>query len=105
MIGEKIFKIEQGDKTFYVEETKAPFVEKRPPKMLDPVYVCTRTSHRTSLYGQIESCGWIERSRLTPFKNTKGDRDILAQLQAIEDNAVKHSIKPLTPNPNLAGGG
>lgn len=46
------------------------------------VYVCTRTPWRTSVFGQIESCFWMEESRLRPFKNTKKD-------QQIRDNIVK----------------
>jgi len=44
----------------------------------DCVYVCTRTPWRTSVFGQVESCGWIERSKLEPLNlKRKGDRQIV----------------------------
>lgn len=53
----------------------------------DFAYVCTRTPWRTSMYGQVESCGWIEGSKLEPLNlKRKADREIVEHIQEARDH-------------------
>lgn len=60
------------------------YVEIMDPEIVNgKIKIMTRTPWRTSPYGQIESGGWIEVSKLVPFRNNKKDREILNKLEAV----------------------
>ncbi len=74
---------------FYVEECDPQGAEK--PEG-DFVYVCTRTRWSTSMFGQVESCGWIERSKLEPLNlKLKGDRQIVEDIKSARDQGKELS--------------
>jgi len=54
------------------------------------IYASTRTPYPTSLYGQIETAGWIEEDRLEPLTK-KEIKKVIPTLIAIEEKAKKRS--------------
>ena len=74
---------------YYVEECDPQGSEKPD---CDCVYVCTRTPWRTSVFGQVESCGWIERSKLEPLNlKRKAERQILENIKSARDHGKELS--------------
>ena len=75
------------------------YFEKIKPQHFDGVgnegeiFVTSRTDYPTSIYCQIESCGWVDKSKLIPFKNTKKDNKIQEQIEKIIQKGIDNSEK------------
>lgn len=79
----KIYKyIEKDDSIVYIEvqEPKYDFQKSTENK----VYVCTRTPYSTSLFCQIETCGFIDVKLLLPLDNKK-DKEMLKRIKELEE--------------------
>jgi len=66
-----------------------------PPPWREPprpnfIYVCTVTLWPTSIFGQIETCGWIESDKLEALP-TKQHKKIERQYQALLDRQNERS--------------
>lgn len=85
----EFYKVDEKGHTVYVEVQKP--IEGDPGIGKGQVFVATRTPWRTSMYGQIETAGWIDPEKLQPFKNTKADQKIIADLKHVQEEGVKRS--------------
>jgi len=84
----ELYKLNEAGDEIYVEIRKNPGFREDKEGL---VYVCTRTPYVTSLYGQIETCGFVEKERLIPFKNTKRDQKIKEQLERATKEGIERS--------------
>jgi len=78
----------------YVEIIDPPEWATPPSKPGDWVYVMTRTPYCTTVFGQLESAGWIDRSRLELIagKNKK-ERELLKDIEeAIEEGKRRSEL-------------
>lgn len=90
-IGE-IYHTEADGRTFYVQVQRPPVSAGDPNTgKREYVFVSTRTLYATSVYGQIEQAGWINKDRLMPLKNTKKDRGIRKQITRVRHQGIERS--------------
>ncbi len=82
----KLDKDSKYPRCFELEEVDAT------PPAENMMYVCTRSLYGNSLWGQIESCGWIESSKLEPLNpKRKKDREIIERLEQVQKAGIKRS--------------
>ena len=87
-----MWKFRSGGGYFRYCEVTEPKYIKPPADMPGPVvYVSTRTPHRTSIYGQIESAGFISIALLVPFTDMKDDLNTLADLERVQREGAERS--------------
>lgn len=91
-VGE-IYKVQESPKGnpgyyVYVEATEKPeyFDDKE-----GYTFVTTRTPYVTSMYGQIEMCGFIETSKLELMRNNKKDRGIRDSIKRAIEKGIERS--------------
>lgn len=87
-IGE-IYKVRESPNYFmYVEIGETPEYFDQPE---NTVYVTTRTPYTTSVWGQIETAGFIQVDKLEPMRNNKKDREILKRIKSALEEGIKRS--------------
>ena len=80
------------DEDEFVEVVKKPDYTPDKFKSDDWAYVCTRTPYATSLFGQIESCGFVHVNDLIPLdKSKKKDRELIEKLKKVQEEGIERS--------------
>lgn len=76
LVEQNMYYSEHEGKTYYLRETRPPGGRRKK----DQGFFCTMTPYTTSVYGQVESCGWFEKSEFKRVRNTKKMRQLAANI-------------------------
>lgn len=86
----KIYKVKgEANVTIYVEIEEAP---EWATLKENQVYICTRTPYATSMFGQIETAGIIDKSELKPLSN-KEDKEALKRIVEVQNRQRRFAMQ------------